>query len=866
MTASSKINAQLRDALRLTSASWVALADREGGKWNMLASQRLSRAAQTHLLRLVETDNVDTWLCSALSGGNSRSASLPLQSGLNAPRLCAFPVPHSTRVLLVGAEGLSSADQRVWRMQASLLSEQVSVQLGQSVLPEVLSSLPYDLPRSMERILSAFVQAVQCQSAWLAIRRGDALEVQVEWNDAKEKGASFHVDSNELLRRVNRTLAEVAAVYGQPEWDMIPTTAHKRGARVWICLPLVIGQRQIGAVAMWRTRELTHVEWQILRDLASHVASSVEVAVTFSEMGVHLRRLGMLNDFALTISSAQNLDQIARRVFDLLARAFGTEMVALSLLSIDGRMVREYKSRERKIVTQMMPVNDHPVASFLRKTRTARSEAAPNNAMHFMHENARSSVMVPLKYRGQVIGTLTIESPRPKAFSQYDENLMVVIASHLAGLVEYGRLREEAEGRARSLGLIHEVVQQVIGLNNMQEMAQITADLLAQYFGYELAAVLFEDRTQKLTVHGFGGKYARVISKVSADRDLSLYTGITGYVFSTGESLLVNDTSLDPRYQALQGWDAASEICVPLRDNERVFGIIDIESSQPNAFSNNDMLAIESLAGILSAVVSSSDQYQRLQETVRQLRQTQIELKARMDAQRAAENRLIQAAKLAAVGEMAAGIAHELNNPLTTVTGFTELILDDLPVDASYRSELEMVQREARRATDVVRRLLDFSRQGERTRTRADLNEIVEDVVALTHHLIQTSGVQLVLEPGGDLPWVSVDRNQMKQVLLNLIHNALQAMPAGGSLFLITESRTREGRSWVSLSVRDTGVGIPARERDRVFEPFFTTKGERGGTGLGLSVTYGIVTDHGGVIDVESEPGVGSTFTVWLPL
>ena len=215
---------------------------------------------------------------------------------------------------------------------------------------------------------------------------------------------------------------------------------------------------------------------------------------------------------------------------------------------------------------------------------------------------------------------------------------------------------------------------------------------------------------------------------------------------------------------------------------------------------------------------------------------------------------------------MAAGIAHELNNPLTTVTGFTELILDDLPVDASYRSELEMVQREARRATDVVRRLLDFSRQGERTRTRADLNEIVEDVVALTHHLIQTSGVQLVLEPGGDLPWVSVDRNQMKQVLLNLIHNALQAMPAGGSLFLITEARTREGRSWVSLSVRDTGVGIPARERDRVFEPFFTTKGERGGTGLGLSVTYGIVTDHGGVIDVESEPGVGSTFTVWLPL
>jgi signal transduction histidine kinase len=459
-----------------------------------------------------------------------------------------------------------------------------------------------------------------------------------------------------------------------------------------------------------------------------------------------------------------------------------------------------------------------------------------------------------------------MESPRPEAFSQYDENLMVVIASHLAGLVEYGRLREEAEGRARSLGLIHEVVQQVIGLHNMQEMAQITADLLAQYFGYELAAVVFEESEQRQIIQGLGGKHAGALRQLAGVRDLSLHTGITGYVFSTGESLLVNDTRQDARYEPLPGWDAASEICVPLRDTERVFGIIDIESSQPNSFTSNDLLAIESLAGILSAVISSSDQYRHLQETVRQLRQTQIELKARMDAQRAAENRLVQAAKLAAVGEMAAGIAHELNNPLTTVTGFTELVLDELPAGAQHRTELEMVQREARRAIDVVRRLLDFSRQGERSRSRADLNEIVEDVVALTHHLIQTSGVQLILEQGGDLPWVSVDRNQLKQVLLNLIHNALQAMPTGGSLYLSTQAAARDERSWVTIAVRDTGIGISAKDMDRVFEPFFTTKGDRGGTGLGLSVTYGIVTDHGGIIDVDSQPGVGSTFTVWLPI
>jgi signal transduction histidine kinase len=865
MVAISNLDAHLKDALSLTSAHWVLLADRgDGGKWTVLASQRLTKTIQAQLLNVIGEENVDTWLCSALNGGSNRPY-LHLQSGLGAARLCAYPVPGSTRVLLVGADSQAADDQRVWKMLASLLPVGGSTPLSEPILQEVLAELPYDLPGSLDRILAAFVQAAPSQGAWLAIRRGDALDVQAEWNDAKAAEASFQIDANELLRRVNRTLKDVVALHGQPEWDLIPTVAYKRGARVWICLPLVVGQRLIGAVAIWRAKEPAADEWQTLHKLAVYMASSVDVVATFSEMGAHLRRLGMLNDFALTISSAQNLDQIARRVLDLLARAFGTEMATLFLLSIDGHMVREFQGRERKVSVQMKPTAGHPIAHLLRKVRLVRADTAASG-LPILHENARSVMVVPLKYRGQVIGVIHMESPRPEAFSQYDENLMVVIASHLAGLVEYGRLREEAEGRARSLGLIHEVVQQVIGLHNMQEMAQITADLLAQYFGYELAAVVFEESEQRQIIQGLGGKHAGALRQLAGVRDLSLHTGITGYVFSTGESLLVNDTRQDARYEPLPGWDAASEICVPLRDTERVFGIIDIESSQPNSFTSNDLLAIESLAGILSAVISSSDQYRHLQETVRQLRQTQIELKARMDAQRAAENRLVQAAKLAAVGEMAAGIAHELNNPLTTVTGFTELVLDELPAGAQHRTELEMVQREARRAIDVVRRLLDFSRQGERSRSRADLNEIVEDVVALTHHLIQTSGVQLILEQGGDLPWVSVDRNQLKQVLLNLIHNALQAMPTGGSLYLSTQAAARDERSWVTIAVRDTGIGISAKDMDRVFEPFFTTKGDRGGTGLGLSVTYGIVTDHGGIIDVDSQPGVGSTFTVWLPI
>jgi signal transduction histidine kinase len=231
-----------------------------------------------------------------------------------------------------------------------------------------------------------------------------------------------------------------------------------------------------------------------------------------------------------------------------------------------------------------------------------------------------------------------------------------------------------------------------------------------------------------------------------------------------------------------------------------------------------------------------------------------------------AESRLVQAAKLAAVGEMAAGIAHELNNPLTTVSGFTELTLEEIPSDSPMHADLELVMREAHRARDVVRRLLDFARQSESARARSDMKEIVTDVLALVKHLLHTSGVQVFTDLPDGLPWVSVDRNQIKQVILNLIHNAMHAMPEGGELHINTARRTRDHQEWLTTIVTDTGMGISPENLERVFEPFFTTRSKDGGTGLGLSISYGIVTEHGGFIEAESKVGKGSAFTVWLPI
>jgi signal transduction histidine kinase len=868
-----QVEYQLKEASQLTDAAWSALVEREAGKWRVIMYYRLGKKFQTALVKFLGDPEVDSWLCGAMSGGQSRSVSLAENSSLKTERLYAFPLQGGSRAVVAGAGQLSVEAVRVWKLAVSGMdhvpnkpeSSLASSVAASLLIPDLNSESPYDLPRVTDRALTAFVRLVSVQGGWLAIRRGDSLDVRAQWNAPMLTGLTLSIDSHALLRRMNRNLTPMVVNRGDELWSAIPHKGLKSNTKAWVCIPLVIGQRLIGAVGLWRSSVFKGDEWNRLVDLAIQISPALETLITFAEMAGHLRRLAMLNDFALTVSTGRSLDQIARRMFALLSRAFSTEMIVLDILSADDHTLQEYRMDAGDLVSMLRSKEGHPVAALLAgESKVRLSEAGEIHSLP-LYNNALSGVYVPLRFRGRSTGMLSVESRQVNAFNSYDESLLVVIASHLASLVDYTYLREEADGRARNMGLIHEVVQQVIGLTDPREVAELSASLLARYFAFEFAAVFIADENGKLTIGGFGGASQNVVKRAMKTVEFPLIGGITGHVFETGQGELVNDVLQDNRYTPIKGWQAGSEMCVAIRQGARVLGIIDVESSSRNAFTQNDFLALESLAGILATVIVSADQYQRLQDTIYQLRDTEMELTARMEAQRLAENRLVQAAKLAAVGEMAAGIAHELNNPLTSVTGFAELVMDELDAASPLRSDLDLVMREARRARDVVRRLLDFARQSESAHANASLNKVVEDVTALTRHLIHANGVELNLNLQEDLPWVLMDENQMKQVLLNLVHNALQAMPEGGTLEITTKSAQKVGRDGVMVSVKDNGVGIPAEDQPRIYEPFFTTKSDHGGTGLGLSVTYGIVSEHGGEIDLISEPGKGALFRVWLP-
>ncbi len=217
--------------------------------------------------------------------------------------------------------------------------------------------------------------------------------------------------------------------------------------------------------------------------------------------------------------------------------------------------------------------------------------------------------------------------------------------------------------------------------------------------------------------------------------------------------------------------------------------------------------------------------------------------------------------KLAFLGETAAGIAHELNNRLVPVVGYSELLLSSVK-DERDRRMLRLIHESALGCKSIVQSLLEFAREKEPKKRSIDPNLLVDKILSLFTYKLNVEGIRLIKDLSHEMPSIMADPYQMEQVLINLINNAIQAMEGGGTLSV----RTQWEGGRISITVEDTGCGIPEHLLDRIFDPFFTTKEPGKGTGLGLSVSYGIVKSHGGEIKVRSEVGKGTAFTIVLPV
>jgi len=252
------------------------------------------------------------------------------------------------------------------------------------------------------------------------------------------------------------------------------------------------------------------------------------------------------------------------------------------------------------------------------------------------------------------------------------------------------------------------------------------------------------------------------------------------------------------------------------------------------------------------------------------LQNTFKDMVAAMGRRRAAsEDKIIQSEKQASVGRLAAGVAHEINNPLTGVLTYSHMLLRRKDIAPEVRSDLETIVAATERVRKIVKGLLDFSRQTKLDPEATEINRLVSSTISLLENQALVKGVAIRFHPGENLPLVKLDRSQFQSVLINIIINALDATEPGGNVTVYTATGiygNGAGRKGIEITIADTGCGIPPENLDKLFDPFFTTKAIGQGTGLGLSVSLGIVQRHGGNIRVQSEPGKGSRFFIWLAI
>jgi signal transduction histidine kinase len=287
-----------------------------------------------------------------------------------------------------------------------------------------------------------------------------------------------------------------------------------------------------------------------------------------------------------------------------------------------------------------------------------------------------------------------------------------------------------------------------------------------------------------------------------------------------------------------------------------------IESSLTLRTENTDLVQY-----LTTANVQAEQLNRELKTEIRQREETETAL-------RESQEQLLQSQKMEAMGQLAGGIAHDFNNLLLVINGYSELLLNELKSDEKKRREIEQIKQAGDRAAALTQKMLAFSRRQLFQPRPIDLNTVVSNISPMLSRLIgETIHVMTTLAPVGH---VKADPVQLEQVIVNLALNARDAMPDGGTLTIetsnveldhvyIDQHRGPHVGTYVRLTVRDTGMGMDAETRQRVFEPFFTTKEVGKGTGLGLSMVYGIIKQSGGYIDVTSQPGFGSTFTIYLP-
>lgn len=475
------------------------------------------------------------------------------------------------------------------------------------------------------------------------------------------------------------------------------------------------------------------------------------------------------------------------------------------------------------------------------------------NDKRFVRKNRdtfyRSLLVSPITKSGsEVLGTISIDSLQPNAFTPQDEALLNTLCVHAAIAIENARLLETTRQDLQEIRALHHIGSALAATLEPDELFHDTTNLIWELFGfYHIQIFVLDPERKKLVMRAASGEKAAQLLATGCEIDLG--AGIIGHVAEIGEPFVTNNVEnvvFYMRHPLLS--ETQSEMTVPIRATGQVFGVLDIQEKPPRQFSQRQMRLMAAIADQLAVALQKANLYQELQHALHQEQE--------MRAQMLRNERLILA------GRLLASVSHELNNPLQAIQNALFLLREEENLSEQGKRDLAMILSETERMGALIARLRATYRAAQADEFQpASLNELIQDVQALTATYMRHRNIRFILRPASNLPLVPVIPDKIRQMVLNLVMNAIEAMSGGGEL-TVTTAYLPETQQ-VLMTFADTGPGINPAIRDHIFEPFVTDK--PAGTGLGLTITADIVRQHGGSIQADNLPKGGAIFSVWLP-